>query len=314
MVGAKGFEPSTLWSQTRCATRLRYAPTCAYCNGWHSLFHSARRHSMIENGTLQASDIDYIAVMSTAPPPLAWLAPGQDFPPVDQSWGHGSPAPGLLAGGGALDVETLCRAYGHGIFPWFSEGQPILWWSPDPRMVLKVEDFRLRPSFKKSLRKFCKMASSEVRIDTAFEQVIRACAVRPRRGQAGTWIVPDMIAAYCALHRAGFAHSVETWVDNQLVGALYCVALGKSVFGESMFSESADASKIALAALVCFCRQHGIEQIDCQQNTQHLASLGAREMARDLFSRRVAAGLTHRPPKWAFEPLYWAELLDPTPQ
>jgi leucyl/phenylalanyl-tRNA--protein transferase len=254
------------------------------------------------------STIIYISTMPSAPPPLTWLTPGQDFPHVTQSWRADSPAPGLLAGGGALDVDTLCRAYSRGIFPWFNSNQPILWWSPDPRMVLKVEDFRLHRSFKKSLRKFSSNAECEIRIDSAFEQVITSCATSPRAGQAGTWIVPDMISAYCAMHRAGFAHSVETWMHGRLVGALYCVALGKSVFGESMFSESAEASKIALAALVCFCRHHGISQIDCQQNTRHLSSLGAREMRRDRFSALVAAGLRQSSPSWKFEPLYWNEL------
>ena len=257
--------------------------------------------------------IDYIASMSSLPFPLTWLAPGQDFPAADQSWGEDSPAPGLLAAGGVLDVATLCRAYAQGIFPWFSKGQPILWWSPDPRMVLQVEEFRLHPSFRKTLRKFRKAPECEIRFDSAFEQVINACATSTRAGQASTWILPEMVSAYCALHHAGFAHSVETWVQGRLVGALYCVALGKSVFGESMFSEASEASKIALAALVCFCRHHGIRQIDCQQNTRHLASLGAREMARDLFVQQVAAGLTQPAPDWHFETLYWDELLHPTP-
>jgi leucyl/phenylalanyl-tRNA--protein transferase len=180
-------------------------------------------------------------------------------------------------------------------------------------MVLKVKDFRLHPSFKKSLRKFCRAADCEIRIDSAFERVIKACAASPRAEQAGTWIVSDMISAYCDLHRAGFAHSVETWVQGRLVGALYCVAMGKSVFGESMFSHSTDASKIALAALVCFCRHHGILQIDCQQNTRHLASLGAREQARDSFIAQVEAGLSQTSPAWTFEPTYWDELLNRTP-
>jgi leucyl/phenylalanyl-tRNA--protein transferase len=249
--------------------------------------------------------------MLPAPPPLAWLAPGDEFPPVTQSWGSNSPAPGLLAAGGVLDVKTLCRAYSHGIFPWFSEGQPILWWSPDPRMVLQVEAFRLHPSFKKTLRKFRKTDGCEIRIDTAFEQVISACALSPRSGQSGTWIVPDMIAAYGALHRAGYAHSVETWIDGHLVGGLYFVALRNSVFGESMFSKASEASKIALAALVCFCRHHGIWQIDCQQNTPHLASLGAREVSRATFIEQMSEGQKRRPPAWKFETLYWDELLHP---
>lgn len=247
--------------------------------------------------------------MPSQPPPLPWLVQGQDFPPANQAWDESSPAPGLLAAGGVLDVDTLDRAYSHGIFPWFSEGQPILWWSPNPRMVLDVFEFRLHTSFKKTLEKFRKTVNCEIRMDSAFEQVIEACSTSLREGQAGTWIVPDMIDAYVELHRAGRGHSVETWVNGKLAGGLYCVALGKAVFGESMFSRSTDASKIALAALVAFCRHHGIRQIDCQQNTRHLASLGAREIPRDLFVQRVVSGISQTAPVWRFDPLYWREIL-----
>ncbi len=176
-------------------------------------------------------------------------------------------------------------------------------------MVLDVREFRLHPSFKKTLEKFRNTAGCEIRIDSAFEQVMHACSSSPRAGQAGTWIGPEMRAAYGALHRAGLAHSVETWVDGELAGGLYCVALGKFVFGESMFSRSPNASKIALAALVAFCRHHAIGQIDCQQNTPHLASLGAREICRDLFAQQVAAGLAQAAPVWQFDAIYWQELL-----
>lgn len=258
---------------------------------------------------MSAHPIGYSLSMPPQPPPLAWLVPGENFPPSSQAWGENSPAPGLLAAGGALDVGTLCQAYRQGVFPWFSAGQPNLWWSPNPRMVLNVSEFRLHPSFKKSLQKFRQTPGCEIRIDSAFEQVIRACSTSPRAGQTGTWIVPDMVAAYCALHRAGFAHSVEVWNDGRLAGALYCVAIGKSVFGESMFSHVSGASKIALAALVCFCRHHAITQIDCQQNTRHLASLGAREIPRNLFLEQVATGLAQSAPVWRFDALYWKELL-----
>jgi len=247
--------------------------------------------------------------MNTQPPPLPWLAPGQEFPNVEKAWGPHDPAPGLLAAGGALTVETLCRAYSQGVFPWFSEGQPTLWWSPDPRMVLEVAHFRLHPSLKKTLHRFRTSAQCEIRIDSSFELVIQACSASPREGQSGTWIVPEMVAAYGKLHRAGLAHSVETWINGKLEGGLYCVALGKAVFGESMFSRSTDASKIALAALVCFCRHHGIVQIDCQQNTRHLASLGAHEMTRQQFLNQVAKGLHEAAPAWKFEPAFWEELL-----
>jgi leucyl/phenylalanyl-tRNA--protein transferase len=246
--------------------------------------------------------------MPNKSPSLPWLAPGQEFPPVSQIWNKNSQVPGLLAAGGALNVETLCRAYSKGIFPWFSEGLPILWWSPDPRMVLDVSEFRIHPSFRKTLQKFSKTVGCEIRIDSVFEKVIHACATSPREGQAGTWIVPDMINAYCDMHRAGIAHSVETWVNGQLVGGLYCIALGKSVFGESMFSVSSNASKIALAALVCFCRRNGIRQIDCQQNTRHMSSLGAREIPQLLFVKQVAVGLDQVAPAWEFTPSLWSEL------
>ena len=248
--------------------------------------------------------------MPAQPPPLPWLVPGQEFPPASQSWDQDSPAPGLVAAGGRLDVETLRRAYSEGIFPWFSKGQPILWWSPDPRMVLPVSEFQIHLSFKKAINKFRSTVGCEIRVDSAFDQVIDACAVSPRAGgQTGTWIVPEMIAAYAALHRAGLAHSVETWINDELVGGLYCVAVGKSVFGESMFSRSANASKIALAALVGFCRHHSIEQIDCQQNTPHLASLGAREISRNKFMQLVKTGLYQTAPAWEFDPIYWQKLL-----
>ena len=240
---------------------------------------------------------------------LPWLEPGEPFPPVSGAWGHRSEAPGLLAAGGRLDVATLQSAYSHGIFPWFSTGQPILWWSPDPRMVLNVSAFRLHRSLRKTLLAFRASPRCEIRFDSAFDRVIGHCASSEREGQNGTWIVPDMVQAYGALHRVGFAHSVETWIDGELAGGLYCVALGRAVFGESMFTLRPDASKIALAALVCFCRQAGISAIDCQQNTRHLASLGAAEMTRRAFLEGVQAALPLAAPTWQFEPLYWRELL-----
>ena len=240
---------------------------------------------------------------------IPWLEPGAPFPDVEQAWGEDAPAPGLLAAGGALDVPTLLQAYTHGIFPWFSAGQPILWWSPEPRMVLQTAHFRLHRSLRKTLQALLLQGRLVVRMDTAFPRVMGACARAPRRGQDGTWILPDMVAAYTALHQAGFAHSVETWIDGELVGGLYCVAVGKAVFGESMFARRTDASKIALAALVAFCRQHGIPQVDCQQNTGHLATLGAAEMPRQAFLEVVQAQQTAPAPRWTFEPLYWKQVL-----
>jgi leucyl/phenylalanyl-tRNA--protein transferase len=247
--------------------------------------------------------------MSIPVPQLPWLAPGAAFPESSLAWGASTPAPGLLAAGGRLDIPTLQLAYSRGIFPWFSEGQPVLWWSPDPRMVLQTTQFVLHPSLKKTIRKFARTPDCEIRFDSAFREVIQACARSPRQGQPGTWILPPMVEAYCELHRAGLAHSVESWIKGKLVGGLYCVALGGAVFGESMFSLANDASKIALAALVAFCRRHGIQQIDCQQNTAHLASLGAKEVHRAQFLAGLSLALQRPEPAWQFDPLFWALIM-----
>lgn len=247
--------------------------------------------------------------MTRRAPALPWLEPGQAFPPLSSAWGAHDPAPGLLAAGGSLDVPTLVAAYSQGIFPWYSEGQPILWWSPDPRMVLQVTDFRLHDSLRKPLFSGLRQQRIEIRFDHDFSAVIRHCAATPRHGQHGTWILPEMVAAYEALHRAGHAHSVETWWDGELAGGLYCVSLGGMVFGESMFSHRSNASKMALAGLVAFCRQHGITAIDCQQNTAHLASLGAREIARSDFVHHVHGTLATPAPAWRFLSVYWKHLL-----
>ena len=240
---------------------------------------------------------------------LPWLDPGDPFPPASQACDTSQPAPGLLAAGGSLDVETLRRAYSGAVFPWFSDGQPILWWSTDPRMVLFTDEFRLHRSLRKTLTRFTHRPDCEIRIDSAFTEVINACAGSDRPGQSGTWIVPPMVRAYEDFQRAGFAHSVETWIDGKLAGGLYCVAIGHAVFGESMFTRVPDASKIALAALVAFCRAAGMAIIDCQQNTDHLASLGAREIDRAEFVGEVARNVGKRPPRWQFEPVYWRQLL-----
>lgn len=245
--------------------------------------------------------------------PLPWLGPDDPFPPTGNAWGPDSPAPGLLAAGGALDVQRLKQAYARGIFPWFSAGQPILWWSPDPRMVLQVQEFRLHRSLRRTLQRFRATPGCELRVDSDFAAVIRACSQTPRAGQSGTWIVPPMVAAYEALHAAGHAHSVETWVDGRIVGGLYCVALGRAVYGESMFAHATDASKIALAALVCLCRREGVQMIDCQQNTGHLASLGAREMDRAAFLRHVDQAQSLPDCNWHFDSVYWDELLPERP-
>jgi leucyl/phenylalanyl-tRNA--protein transferase len=222
----------------------------------------------------------------------------------------GSEAPGLLAAGGELTPNRLTEAYSKGVFPWYSDGQPVLWWSPDPRMVLMVDEFKLARSLRKTLARFIRAPGCELRIDSAFERVITACAATPREGQNGTWILPDMVDAYRDWHRLGPVHSIETWIDGELAGGLYGVGLGRMFFGESMFSHRTDASKIALAGLVCFCREHGVRMIDCQQRTEHLASLGGREIPRNEFERRLTLSLGESPPRdWTYHASMWRHLV-----
>lgn len=244
-----------------------------------------------------------------SPIDIPWLEQDSAFPAPDTALGAASSLSGLLAAGGNLSPERLVNAYEQGIFPWFSEGQPILWWSTDPRMVLKVDEFKLHRSLKKTLSKFVQSSDCQIRIDHDFSQVIRRCARTKRMGQPGTWILPEMVQAYELLHQAGYAHSVETWVNDELVGGLYCVALGGAVFGESMFALQPDASKIALSALVAFCRQHGLPMIDCQQNTRHLASLGAREIPRSEFLHDLRINRQKIAPTWVFKSIYWQQVM-----
>lgn len=224
---------------------------------------------------------------------------------MERSWGPIDPLPGLLAAGGDLRPATLLQAYRHGIFPWFSEGQPILWWSPDPRMVLPPSRFRMRRSLRQTLARLRAQGNFEVRFDTQFEVVIRACAQSHRPHQQGTWITEGMIQAYVELHRLGIAHSVETWVDGQLQAGLYGINLGRAMFGESMFTRIPDGSKLALAALVGFCLENDIEWIDCQQNTRHLASLGAHEIKRQAFADWLEKVTGLAAPSWQFNSVYW---------
>jgi leucyl/phenylalanyl-tRNA---protein transferase len=247
--------------------------------------------------------------MSFNHPILPWVEPGTPLPPPDSAWPQGTGAPGLVAAGADLSVATLTQAYAQGMFPWFNHDQPILWWSPDPRMVLRPEQFKISASFKKTLKKFIKNPHCELRVNHSFAAVIRHCAQSSRSHQSGTWIVPDMINAYIQLHHAGYAHSFETWCNGELRGGLYCVALGRAVFGESMFSTQSDASKIALAGLVAFCNQRQVHAIDCQQNTQHLASLGAAEMRRSEFLHHIQQAQLQTMEPWAFSPQYWQSLL-----
>ncbi|QJQ05620.1 leucyl/phenylalanyl-tRNA--protein transferase [Undibacterium piscinae] len=218
---------------------------------------------------------------------IPWLEIDTPFPDVTSALTEQQGAAGLLAAGADLSATRLLDAYRHGIFPWYSEGQPILWWSTDPRMVLMTEEFKLSDSLKKTIKKTAKSPRWEIRFDSAFENVMRACAA-PRRDGAGTWISEDIVAGYSALHTAGYAHSSEVWLDGQLVGGAYGVCIGRMFYGESMFARVSDASKIAMAYLVFFLRAHGVKMIDCQQETAHLASLGARPITRKEFMQWIS--------------------------
>jgi leucyl/phenylalanyl-tRNA---protein transferase len=247
---------------------------------------------------------------------LRWIDDGQPLPHASAALGPGTEAPGLVAAGGSLTPARLEEAYRGGIFPWYSAGQPVLWWSPDPRMVLPVAEFRLSHSLRKTLRRFLRTPGCEIRFDHDLRRVIGECARTPRDGQDGTWIVPALLEAYCAWGAMGHVHSVETWVQGRLVGGLYLVQMGRMAWGESMFAHATDASKLALAALVAACRRRGIAWIDCQQNTRHLASLGAREVPRDAFLAHVQAATARAsgaegPPAWTYDPADWALLLAP---
>jgi leucyl/phenylalanyl-tRNA--protein transferase len=255
---------------------------------------------------------------------VPWIADDAPLPPTTRALGPGTDMAGLLAVGPPVSTERLEEAYRKGVFPWYGPDLPPMWWTPDPRMVLPVAEFKVAPSLRKTLRRFIRTPGCEISIDHAFDRVMAACASVPRGGQHGTWIVPELAAAYRAWHRAGRVHSVETWIDGELAGGLYGVGIGRMFFGESMFAHRTDASKIALAALVAFGREHGIALIDCQQHTSHLASLGGRTVSRTEFERHLASSLGEAPPReWSYDPRCWVHLglegpapprpADPTP-
>jgi leucyl/phenylalanyl-tRNA--protein transferase len=210
---------------------------------------------------------------------IHWLRNDATFPPIEQALDEPD---GLLAAGGDLAPERLLSAYRSCIFPWYSEGQPILWWSPDPRMVLFVDELKVSRSLRRVVDKRC----FEIRVDTAFDAVIEACAA-PRSEHGGTWITPAMVAAYIRLHRLGYAHSVEAWVGDTLAGGLYGLSIGRMFFGESMFARETDASKVALVHLVEMLKRWDMPLIDCQQDTAHLARMGARPIPRKSFADEV---------------------------
>jgi len=220
---------------------------------------------------------------------LAYLQNEIYFPPLENATPEG-----LLAYGGDLSAKRLLYAYSRGIFPWYNEGDPILWWAPDPRLVLFVDEFKLRKSLKKRFKHF------EVRYDTAFKEVMQACRTVPREGQEGTWILPELIDAFCGLHEMGYAHSVEAWQEGELVGGLYGLVIGKMFFGESMFAKVSDASKVAFAHLVSRLKEEGFTLIDCQVSSEHLISLGAREISRQEFTEHINVQISkgNAPSQW----------------
>jgi len=228
---------------------------------------------------------------------IPWLGRALAFPPLESALQEPN---GLLAAGGDLGPDRLLLAYQQGIFPWFSPGDPILWWSPDPRMVLYPQELHIPRSLAKTVRN----RPYEIRLDTAFRRVIEACAQSPRPGQDGTWIVPEVADAYSRLHELGWAHSAECWMDGELVGGLYGVAIGKMFYGESMYAHRPDASKLAFVHLVQWLRAAGFGLIDCQMRTAHLSRFGGREISRSEFlatMRRLIAqpGLTGH---WQYQP------------
>lgn len=225
---------------------------------------------------------------------IPWLAPDEPFPPVERSLEHPN---GLLAASRHVDADALVRAYTRGIFPWYSENQPVLWWSPDPRMALFTGEFVARRSLVRRIRAGLNAGRFDVEVDADFEATMRACAA-PRRGHDGTWITDEMVQAYGDLHRRDMAHSVEVFAAGRRIGGLYGVAIGRMFFGESMFSVAPDASKVALATLVQLLRLEGVPMLDCQQETSHLASLGARPIARAQFCSIVAAAVRQPPVDW----------------
>lgn len=227
-------------------------------------------------------------------PTLAWVGPEDPLPDPASAWRDPN---GLLAAGGDLSAARLLEAYRQGIFPWYTAGQPVLWWSPDPRMVLDLDDFRVSHSLAKTLRRMRREGGWRATLDACFGRVMRECAM-PREGQDGTWITEDIASSYGELHGAGFAHSVEVWQGDRLAGGLYGVSIGRMFFGESMFARVPDASKVALLALVRLLREHGFRVIDCQQNTRHLASLGAREISRQSFLRQLRELVRQPGPDW----------------
>lgn len=222
---------------------------------------------------------------------IAWLGPNDTFPNPLRDADPDPSVPSLIAVSERIYPGQLLQTYQYGIFPWYSDNQPVLWWSPDPRMVLRPQDFKCSESLKKVIRQFCQDAQYQLVVDADFGAVIRACATSARKDQDGTWITNEIIDAYTTFHEQGHAHCIALQEHGELIGGLYCVALGRMVFGESMFSRKPNASKMALAALSAWCIEHRVAMIDCQQETAHLRSLGARPIPRAQFLKQLQISL-----------------------
>ena len=222
---------------------------------------------------------------------IRWLGLDDTFPNPFYEEDPDPSVPGLIAVSEKIYPGQLAAAYQVGIFPWYSDNQPVLWWSPDPRMVLKPQNFKCSNSLKKSIRHFCSDPNAQILVDSDFGAVVRACATSKRKEQDGTWITHEIMGAYTQLYEQGHAHSIAVIEQNQLIGGLYCVSFGGMVFGESMFSRQTDASKLALAALCAWCQQQQVAMIDCQQETGHLRSLGAAPISREAFLSQMQISL-----------------------
>ncbi|CAM3592033.1 leucyl/phenylalanyl-tRNA--protein transferase [Polynucleobacter brandtiae] len=214
---------------------------------------------------------------------VTWLGAQDHFPNPLICQDPDPSVPGLIAVSERIYPGQLAKAYQLGIFPWYSDNQPVLWWSPNPRMVLKPKNFKCHQSLKKAIKQFIQDQNKSIVIDDNFGAVLRSCAMTKRKDQDGTWITHEIMDSYTQLYEQGYAHSISVVEHGSLIGGLYCVSFGGMVFGESMFSHHSDASKIALAALCAWCNQHQVELIDCQQETAHLRSLGAAPIAREQF-------------------------------
>lgn len=232
---------------------------------------------------------------------IAWVQSPAEFPDTDSALQQPN---GLLAASETLNPDWLLASYKRGIFPWYNQGEPVLWWSPSPRAVLFTDEFKVSRSLRKALRKAQADPDRQITLNHDFEGVMRACAA-PRADEAGTWITEEIIQAYCGLHARGLAHSVEHWHHNELVGGLYCVSLGRMVYGESMFSRQTDASKIAFACFVSWLMEQNVHIIDCQQATRHLLSMGAREIDRQQFETALVHAASQPPLTWAPRQLEW---------